>query len=142
MKLLQVAAIGLIATEYAIAQTPKNTAEKEVYIPYDCYNESDPLGATGASLIKKSDRPYLPSMSNGSKPAAITGCWDRETNLITGMQTIFRDGSGDAIGAKIGKMSGTFEWSDKKANGALLQALEKYYFREAEPDAKDYYENV
>lgn len=81
-------------------------------------------------------------MSNGSKPAAITGCWDRETKLITGMQTIYRDGGSDALGAKIGKMSGTFEWTNKTATGAALQALEKYYFRESEPDAVDYYENV
>jgi len=85
MKLLQAVAMGLIASEYAEAQTPRNTPESEVYIPYDCYNESSPLGGSDPTYTKKSDRDFIPAMSTTAYPSAITGCWDVRTRLVTGM---------------------------------------------------------
>ena len=144
MKLLSGAVMGLLAAEYAYGVvTPKNIRETEVYVPFDCVNESDTKGGWSSNAAKKSDRDYIPSMPTNGYISKITGCWDLDTNLVTGIQAIWNDGTGDVQASRVGKMSGTFEWPNKAGkSGDSLEALEKYYFRVATPDYVDWVTQV
>jgi hypothetical protein len=143
MKLLSSAVMAVFAAQYAEAQVLANTRETEIYVPYDCVNESHTTFGQTLTATKVSDRDYIAALSTTAQISAITGCYDKETKLITGIQALWRDGtSSEAQGANVGKQSGTYEWSDKKRTGKALEMLEKYYHREASPDTFDWYTSV
>ncbi len=83
---LSIAALGLMASEYAV--------QAAIEKPYDCYREMSTLYGKDAG-IKKTDMFVMTGLNAyKAKLAAITGCFDYENNLMTGLFTVWGEWTG------------------------------------------------
>ena len=147
MKLIT-AAIGLVASEFALAQQ-----KYETYIHFDCYKESDKIYGD-ITQQKVSDLQTMTGLdAYRHRMIAITGCVDQKTTLISGLTTVW--GKWDGVGWTymqrlnvVGRLAGLYEFDD---NGALGEAglptlkegqelaLQRYWYQEASGDQEQLY---
>ncbi len=141
MKLFS-AAVSLFATQvYA-----------NIAVPYDCYSQNAGLYGDQTGTVV-SDLVNLPGLqAHDSKLASIHSCSDNETQMITGLFTIWGEWTGTEWTnlqkmPTIGRMSGLAYFDDNAAlSDAGLDTLEdgtdtvfqRYWFQEASPDGEQY----
>lgn len=125
------------------------SAQKAPFIPYDCFKESaQPYGQT--TDAKVTDLSIIPGLDlQNAKLAAITACTDMDTFLISGITTIW--GVWDAETNEwtnlqklntIGQMSGLSTFSDQALSSEADLALAEYWYMDASPEQKKYYETL
>ena len=150
MKLLQISSMAAVAIQaqsigdYFEKSPMDNRIKHDVAeIPFDCVNEMNGFYGREVGTLK-SDLEYIPGLSTTAKVCTITACADSFTGKLVGIQAFWDNGDGQILKtSKIGRLNDLYEFDNYQGyEGETLEVLEKYWFREASPDSKEYFLNV